>query len=71
MNRPILMLLIPACLVGLGGCESKPKRGSGSVVVTSQGVYLEQVVVDDDKIKVDDRELMPLNQPGNSVDPGQ
>ena len=71
MNRPILMLLIPACLVGLAGCETKPKRGSGSVVVTSQGVYLEQVVVDDDKIKVNDRELMPLNQPGNSVDPGQ
>ena len=63
MNRLILSMTASLALIAATGCESKPKKGSGQIVVTENGVFLDQLTVVPGGIDVERRKLAEV-EPG-------
>ena len=57
-----VLLMLPVALQS--GCAKPESRGSGTVVTTEDGVLIDQLVIEDDKVVVNERGIRPDDQSG-------
>ena len=60
----VVLSVLPIALQS--GCTKPESRGSGTVVTTEDGVLIDQLVIEDDKVVVNERGIRPDDQSGTA-----
>ena len=68
MKRLILLMTASIALLAATGCENTPKKGSGKVVITQDGVYLDKFTVVPDGVDIKRQKLADVESVENPPD---
>ena len=71
MNPLTLLMTASIALLAAGGCDSTPKKSSGKVVITQDGVYLDRFTVVPDGVDLERQKLADVERVEDPPDSGE